>query len=172
MPTVPELLDFSKICRNHRKLDTRVTIWTDMDRSEWMRLGEIQLRARDNYHFRGIWRFSAYLSNATDFEHSPANVMSMELVGVEFTDISYGRTSFQAWIKSDEPDDFRVPPAGYNPLRHKDTSPCKDKNCKRDEPHLIIPEGNYIPPINFELFEQVKGRRIQVSTGLRHKEEE
>lgn len=166
-PVKPGLLDLSKLCRDADQISTTIAIWTDFTRSEWLRLGQIRLRQRDSYHYRGIWELAAYLSNATDFEHDSAFVMKMELTGVNFQSIEYGQTVFEAWIKSDDPEHFRVPVVDYNPLKHKDTKECKDKHCRRDEPHVIVPEGFYLPPPNAELFEMVRGRRIEVTTGLK-----
>lgn len=167
-PVVPPLIDLTKICRDAAKLSTTILIYTDYERSEWLRLGQCRLRARESNQ-KGIWELAAYLENATDFEHDSAFALKMELVGVMFEGIEYGQTSFQAWIKSDDPEDFRVPNAGYDPRKHKDTARCKEKQCE-DKGHYIVPEGFYVPPPNIELYEAVKGRRIEVQTGLRRKD--
>lgn len=62
-----------------------------------------------------------------------------------------------------------MPNDGYDPRKHKDTEKCKDKRCD-EKGHFIVPEGFYVPPINLALFEMVRGRRIEITTGLRRKD--
>ena len=73
---------------------------------------------RDSRNHRGVWQLGAYLQNATDFEHDAAWLLKIELIGVEFTSVEYGQTHFQAYIKGDDEDDFRIGNADYNPLVH------------------------------------------------------
>lgn len=169
---VPPAMDFRALSRNSKKIRTSVVLWSDWTQSEWIQLGEIMFR--ENHDLRGTWLFGAYLSNSTDFEHDAAWLFKMELIGVRFTSCAYGQTSFEGWIKSDDSGDFRVPPPDYNPLKHKDASKCggtAKEYCKRGEPHVIVPEGFYVPPENPELFDIVRGRRIEVTTGICCKEE-
>jgi hypothetical protein len=146
-------MDFRKLSRCSDRVLTTISLYTDYERSPWIKLGEIQLREQDNRH-RGAWTLSAYLLNATDFEHDSAYLLKMELVGVTFTAVEYGQTRFEGFIRPD-----------YNPLRLKGTTQCK--RCRRGgKTHPMVPEGHYVPPINTELFNIVRGRRIEVVTGV------
>ena len=173
-PEIPPNMDFRPLSRNSDKILTTIILYTDHERSEWIKLGEIMLRERGN-NFKGIWQLSAYLLEATDFEHDSAHLLKMELVGVEFTAVEYGQTRFEGFIRGDMEDDFRVGGPDYNPLALPETKQCKGTKkdyCKRGEPHPIVPEGYYVPPVNAELFNIVRGRRIEVITGpVRTKEE-
>jgi len=171
---VPPAMDFRALSRNSKKIRTSIVLWSDYAQSEWIQLGEIMFRENGDRNSRGTWLLGAYLSNATDFEHDAAWLFKMELIGVRFTSCEYGQTSFEGWIKPDNSEDFRVPSPDYNPLKHKDATKCggtAKEYCKRGEPHVIVPEGFYIPPENPELFNIVRGRRIEVTTGLYCKEE-
>ena len=184
--TPPTLHDYVALTRDAGKILTTVTIhtpyqvklpkpkkyqagewdkWEYRSHFEWLRFSQCSIR-RFERHDREVWQVSSYLLNATDFEHDPARVLSFEVVGLKYTGTDYGRTSVSAWIKSDSVEDFRVPPPDYNPLTHKDVEKCKGKRyCKRGEPHLILPEGFYLPKPNVELFEQVRGSFIELTTG-------
>ena len=167
-PVIPPEMDFRKLARNADKIATTVVLWTDYERSAWIRLGEIMLRQRDSHNHRGVWQLGAYLQNATDFEHDAAWLLKIELIGVEFTSVEYGQTHFQAYIKGDDENDFRIGNADYNPLAHPKAKRCKGtakEHCRREEPHVIVPEGFFVPPENPELFNIVRGRRIEVTTG-------
>lgn len=165
-PKAPPLLDLTSMGRDKNKISTSVLIYTDYERSEWIRCTEISLLHRDHDN---SWCMQAFLSNATDFEHDSARMLSIDLIAVEMDMIKYGQTSFTAYIKPDSADKFYVPTAGYNPLKLKDTTKCSHKNCRREESHLIVPEGNYYPPPNYALFDEVRGRKIEVRTGVKIK---
>ncbi len=155
----PPWLDLSHLCRSSAK--TVITIETDFRMSSWITAGEISLRARDSYHFKGICQLDARM-NATDYEHDSLYALRIELVGVELNDISYGLTSVIGWIRADNLDSFRVPVPGYNPLKHKQATKCKQ--CKGKESHLVIPDS-YVPPPNPELYNIVRGRKVLITTG-------
>ena len=166
-PAIPPNMDFRKLSRNSDKVFTTVTLYTDYERSAWIRLGEIQLREHNSNH-RGVWMLSAYLLNATDFEHDSAHLLKMDLVGVTFTAVEYGQTRFEGFIRADDEDCFRVGGPDYNPL--EEATRCK--RCRGKEAHPIVPEGHYVPPLNTELFNIVRGRRIEVVTGILHGKED
>jgi hypothetical protein len=144
-------------------VNTEIAIWNDYEKSKRLLLGEVMLMPRDGHHHKGIWSLGAYLLNATDFEHDAAWLLKMELVGVELDSMTYGQTCIQGWIRADHSEAFRVPSAGYNPVKHKDATPCREKDCRRGEKHIIVPEGFYVPPENPELFNIVRGRRIEIT---------
>jgi hypothetical protein len=163
-PVIPPDMDFRKLSRCSDRVLTTISLYTDYERSAWIRLGEIQLREQDNRH-RGAWTLSAYLLDATDFEHDSAHLLKMELVGVTFTAVEYGQTRFEGFIRPDDEDVFRVGGPDYNPLLLNGTTQCKP--CRRcGKTHPIVPEGHYVPPINTELFNIVRGRRVEVVTGI------
>lgn len=173
-PVVPPPMDYRPLSRGFDKVSTTITLRTDCNQSEWIKLGEIQFR--ENSH-RGTWQLGAYLANATDFEHDSAHLLRMELVGVTFTAVEYGQTSFHGFIRADEEEHFRVGGPDYNPLKHEKTKECKGTRrsyckCADGKPHPIVPEGFYVPPFNAELFNTVRGRRIEVITGPIVQEEE
>jgi len=164
-----EPIDLRSLSRDSDKIRTVVRVYFGYDSHPWMELGAVQLRAPENTHLNPQWVLSAYLKNATDFEHDSAHVLRMELIGVTCTGVRYGRTHFDAWIKSDAPEDFNVPSPGYNPLKHADTDWCEE--CEGDGRHAIVPEGFYVPPTNLELYEKVRGRRVEIITGIAPEEE-
>jgi hypothetical protein len=168
-PVIPPDMDFRPLSRNSDKISTTVTLYTDYERSAWIKLGEIQLREHNSNH-RGVWMLSAYLLNATDFEHDSAHLLKMELVGVTFTAVEYGQTRFEGFIRADDEDVFRVGGPDYNPLLLKETTRCK--RCRGKEAHPLVPEGHHVPPLNAELFNIVRGRRIEVVTGILHQKED
>lgn len=173
-PEIPPNMDFRPLSRNSDKIETTVILYTDHERSEWIKLGEIQLRERSD-PFKGIWSLGAYLLNATDPEHDSAHLLKMELVGVTFTAVEYGQTRFEGFIRADEEDSLRVGGPDYDPI--KLAKPCKGtpRVCKwgENKPHPMVPEGFYLPPANPALFNIVRGRRVEVITGpVRKKDEE
>lgn len=176
-PEIPPPMDFRPLSRNSGKILTTIILYTDHEQSEWIKLGEIALRERGN-PFKGVWSLGAYLLNATDFEHDSAHLLRMELVGVEFTAVEYGQTRFEGFIRGDSEEDFKVGGPDYNPLKEKGAKECKGTKkdyCKWGDgkPHPIVPEGFYVPPVNAELFNIVRGRRVEVITGpVRTKEED
>lgn len=171
-PVVPPELDFRKLSRNADKILTSVVLVTDLTRTAWIQLGEIMLRERDASHYRGVWRLGAYLQDATDFEHDSAWLLQIDLIGVEFTAVEYGQTRLHGYIKADSEEDFRIGNADYDPIAAgKECKGTKKEYCRRGTPHVIVPEGFYVPPVNAELFNIVRGRRVEITTGLSHKEE-
>lgn len=174
-PVIPPAMDFRKLSRSEKEILTTVTLFTDYERTEWIKLGEISFRESGNRDASGVWSLGAYLANATDFEHDSAHLLKMELVGVQLTAVKYGQTRFVGFIRADYEDGFRVPGPDYNPLTHKDAKVCKGTKkdyCKwaDNKPHMIVPEGFYVPPANAELFNIVRGRRVEVVTGPIQKE--
>jgi len=71
---------------------------------------------------------------------------------------------FKALIDPRHEGDFRVPRPGYNPLLHQDTYICTRDECRKHPSgeHPVVPEGFYTPPFDYELFEAVKCRPVQV----------
>lgn len=153
--------DLIKLSRSSNKCLTIVILHLDNFESKrlvWLKFGEAHIRHHEK---RYSWWLEAYLKNATDFEHDSAYVLKLPLIGLSFQGVNYHATSFMAWVNPNDPEEFHVPRPGYNPLRHKDTVKCNNKDCKK-EPHLIVPEGFYVPPVDLELFEAVKGKQLEI----------
>ena len=175
-PEVPPSMDFRPLSRNADKVETVISLFTDHTQTPWIKLGEITLRRHGGSNFPGVWSLGAYLLNATDFEHDSAHLLKLELVSVELTAIDYGYTRIDGYIRADAEDTFRVGGPDYNPIAHPHTTTCKGspKACRRGDGkrHPIIPEGFYVPPVNVELFNIVRGRRVEIVTGPVRPEEE
>jgi hypothetical protein len=45
-----------------------------------------------------------------------------------------------------------------------DAYECKSEHC--EELHIIVPEGNYVPPNDVELFKMVRGRFVEITFGV------
>jgi hypothetical protein len=159
--------DLRAVTRESERYLTRVKLYHDHFRSkEWFIMGQARLtkQARENGPSR--WTFDAYLAEgATDFEHDSAYAIRMGLIGVEFKSIYYGHTEVVAVIDPIDFDGFCVPPPGYNPMKLPDAEKCEDDHCK-GEPHIIVPEGHYVPPNDAELFKKVRGRFIEITFGV------
>ncbi len=160
----PPLLDFTSISRGADKAGTAVSVYMGYERSEWMKLGLFQLVPKDRQHSRGVWLFEALIDNATDYSHSAARLIRMDLVGVEMSMHLYGQTIIEGFVGGDV-ESFRVPPADYDPRFHPKATRCNEPDCTRGgTDHVIVPEGFYVPPVNEELLKIVVGRRIEIRT--------
>jgi hypothetical protein len=165
-------LDLRKITRDSNKCRTYVTLhWDWQTKVEWIICGMVDLRD-DNPKEDRRSRLIAYLSKgATDFEHDSAHALGLPLIGLTFDHLWYQRAVFTAWIDPNDDDNgFRVPQPGYDPAKLKDTIMCEDKRC--DEKHIIVPEGYYYPPHNADLYDLVKGKRVEISIGPVFKDED
>ena len=154
-------LDLRKYCRSSDVVETNVFLkwdWRSQHEFLWLKLGEVRLNQRESSHNRHLWRFDAYLEEATDFEHDSAYILRMELIGVTFESLYYGRTNITAFINpnldlNENFDTFNVPSEGYDPY------------AEGKQPHKVVVEGNYLPPNNPDLYEKIKGKRIEIRTG-------
>lgn len=157
-----EEVDLSSITRDSDKVYTKVLLARSRDDWEirkWLRFGQAQLRMEEH----SCW-ISAYLaSGVTDFEHDSAYALKLPLIGVKYKYTMWHDSHFEAWIDPNSEDDFRIPPVGYNPMAREDIHICE--NCEK--PHIIVPEGCYLPPVNKNLFEKVKGRRVEIVIGYK-----
>lgn len=164
-PYKPEKTDLRAICRRSDTCLTTVSLrmsWADRD-FEWLVLGEAQLTSRDGGN-KG-WQLRAYLtSGVTDFEHDSGYALRLPLIGCELDSVYYHSTHIVGYIDPELRDhpDFHVPRSGYNPMKHEDAIECEE--CEGD-PHIIVPEGRYVPPFDIELFEAVKGKRVEIHIG-------
>lgn len=157
------LLDLLSITREHKRVRTTITLTQYGHSFEWIRLGQAQLY---NHSTSGMnkWMLGAYLAeDATDFEHSPAHAIAIPLIGITFLGVSYQHTMISGWVTSLDGDSFRVPPPGYNPLKHPQAVPCSGERCGRK--HIIVPEAMYQPARNPDLFDKVRGCEIRIDFG-------
>jgi len=168
--------DLRDITRNSKKCVTYVTLHWDWDtRIEWLIFGEVQLRYQENLK---QWTLAARLiAGVTDFEHDSAYALQLPLIGLQFENfVEYSRVHADAWIEPNDPERFRVPLPGYNPMKHPKTVICDGKkHCKwgDSKSHPIIPEGFYAgPPTDLELYKLVRGKRISIIFGPTPEKEE
>jgi hypothetical protein len=155
-------VDFRKITRRSKTCVTTVTIHLDWNtRVEWLTFGEANIQKFEN---QSRYLLKSYLlEGTTDFEHDSAYVLRLPLIGLEFGDLYYHRTSFSAIIDPNNPEDFRVPGSGYDPFKMKEIVRCKDGSCAK-HPHWIVPEGYYAgAPFDRELFEVVRGKKVEIT---------
>jgi hypothetical protein len=161
-----EPVDFRPITRNADKIVTRVMLGNPFSggRKLWLTLGECKLFKpveRDSMR----WRLDAYLPyGVTDFEHDSAHAVILPLLAVTHGSSLFGHLWFDAIIDPTDPEDFRVPDTSYNPMEHKDARQCDYDSC-RDTPHIVVPEGFYIPPSNPKLFRKVAARPVVITIG-------
>jgi hypothetical protein len=132
-------------------------------RDVWLRAGGATLR----WHKNGA-ELRAYLRDgATDFEHDSAFAFTLPLIGLQM-DYGFGVCGsiyFEGWVSPD-PEMFRVPGPGYDPLSSSYTSTlCSGKDCG-GEPHRIVASENYSGPPHDKSVDQrqalVAGRRVSI----------
>jgi len=180
-PLVAET-DLRNITRRSDRLKTVVRIHLNWEtKRDWLVLGETQIRAQKDGGGDGRWRLEAYLGKGvTDFEHDSAYAVRLPLIGLQLGPlaVSYHRTELFAWVDPNEDPafspDFRVPRPGYNPMTHPDIHVCKTKGCLEDNPkgHIIVPQGFYVPPFDAELYEAVRGKKVEISIGPVYEKDE
>lgn len=174
---LPPETDLRPICRESDRCNTVIEIFPDWDvRGVWLRLGQVNI-VRAGEHRPGEWRLEAYFrAGVTDVEHDSAKAIVLPLIGLQLDALAvhYHQTNLVAWVNPNDEDGFRVPGSGYDPTKLKGAHRCKDPDCLRDDPkgHIIVPPGFYTPPENKELFEKVKGKRIEIRVGPSFKDED
>ena len=173
-----KVTDLRSIGRYSDRLETVVTVnvgdWMDRKSVEWLRLGAASLQRIENHRRPNSWYLSAHLGSgpdagvegmATDFEHDSAYACRMPLIGLELEMVRDHSLFAAAWVDPDALDDFKVPLPGYNPLAHPKAFVCEAKRCiegSEGEKHIIVPEGHYMPETNPELYELVRGKRVEI----------
>jgi|GEM_PF-2518730 hypothetical protein len=190
-PLVVVETDLRRITRDSDQLECTVTIHLGRDRAareilvRWLQMGAVEIhrqRERDD----GGWCLQAHLAdNASDLDHSTAWAVRLPLIGLRLGDLGVymSRTHLTAWIdpEIDEGDRaFGVPRPGYNPMALPGVKQCsgvydgKTSWCKwaDGEPHVIVPDEFYTPPFDAELYEVVRGRRVDIVVGPASKERE
>lgn len=166
-----ELLDLRSITRHSDKVETRVQVvespWEDK-RHDWIVCGEPKLRVQRPGGLGTVptCTLSAYLSEGvTDCEHDSAHAFSLPLIGLHFDSLEMGRVWLGAVVHPFDMEAFNVPDPGYNPMEHPDATMC---DSERHEPHIIVPMGFYVPPVNRKLFRKVAGRQVQICFGTKY----
>jgi hypothetical protein len=170
--------DLREISRESDICSTVVRLSLDWNRDDarppvidWLKFGQANLRRQIDSSHDGRYRLEAYLKEGvTDFEHDSAYALRLPLVGVQLSTLPvlYHNTILVGWVDSaqdEDYEDFHVPRPGYNPMKHPEAHICKSEYCKRDEEHIIVPEGFYVPPFDQELFDFVKGKRVEIIMG-------
>ena len=111
----------------------------------------------------------------TDFEHDSAWALRLPLIGLTWDGllVHYHTAHLLAWVDPDDLDGFNVPGPGYDPAKLPGAHKCKDKQCLKNDPtgHIIVPEGNYVPPTNPVLYRQVRGKMLEITIGPTPKED-
>lgn len=159
----PKVLDFRRDDR--RELLTLITVHADYKGHAWIHTGDVDIVKHSGSGQRGSWTLDAKNYGATDFDHDMAILFRIKLTGVAFSLASGGRLWIDAFIAGDDPDAFRVPLPGWNQL--KGATKCTHGDCRtKDARHLVVDEGRYIPPPNPELFDMLRGLRIEIVTGV------
>jgi hypothetical protein len=168
--------ELRRICRNADTRWARVSLTDRHGRNgyPWLWLGESSLWRPGN-GTGSTWWLTARLGprapgegDPTDFEHDPAYACRMPLIGMELGAVHGHHTFVSAWVDPDNPEEFRVPLPGYDPREHPDAVMCEDENCLEvppedgGGPHVIVPEGSYVPPFEERLYRAVRGKRVEI----------
>lgn len=169
LPPLVKETDLRAITRDAGRALTTVSIFEDScgrsQKHPWLQLGESRVRPTWDRP-DGRWVLDAYLpAGVTDQEHSSAYALRLPLVGLSYIGTLYQQTELTAWVDPNAPHDFHVPRPGYDPMKHPKAERCVQGSCKA-EPHVIVPEGFYVPPIDLTLYELVRGKRVEILIGL------
>lgn len=162
-------VDLRSITRDVDRVITTVelTDLLELNRVPWLTLGSASLRRLD----RGGWQFQAHMRDGvTDIEHDSALAVRFPLVGVRLDSVYDGVLRATGYIPAGS-NDFHVPRPGYNPI---DNPPDGANWCKCEPhrpPHLMLPEGFYVPPEDQETYRLVCGMRVQITMGPQMEEE-
>lgn len=165
--------DLRAITRHPELCRTTVVIRLDWQTQvKWLVFGQAQLQRNERTKECTL---KAYLpEGVTDFEHDSAYALRLPLIGWEFDSVYYHLCSFNAWIDPniDTESDFRVPRPGYNPMEHPEAERCEGGG-RCDGPHIIVPESMYGgPPFDPDLYQAVRGKRVEVQIGAAYPDEE
>jgi hypothetical protein len=167
--SIVEETDLRPISRRGYRCLTTVRLFPNWDPANavtWLKIGEARLRSARDGRADGRWLLEAYLTaGTTDFEHDSAYAIRLPLIGVQFEGVDYHATRVSAWVDpGNDFEDFHVPRPGYNPMALPNAEKCTDKRC--EEPHVIVPEGFYVPPFDADLYAAVRGKRVEIRFDL------
>lgn len=94
----------------------------------------------------------------TTLHHDPAYLLSLGLTGLELDRVLGHKFYITAWISTD-PDEFKVPTAGY-------AIPRTGLRCGRcPDRHSFIQGDYFTPPYNDALWREVSGHPIKIIMG-------
>jgi hypothetical protein len=151
-------VDLTSIAYGSTHIKTTLSLLNDEDRYvPWITIGEVRILRLDG---RDEWILSAEAADhSTDETHDNIKILALRLCGVTFKNVMHhGCVYLVGTICAEESNDFRVPPPGYEPKAQRNSITCV--TC--DEHHPLIP-GAHMPPKNPELFERLKGRKVEIS---------
>lgn len=181
-PPLPEI-DLRPICRDSSACAVLVSLVEPFDtgRQQWLHLGRSSLEHHGHERHYGRWflmaRMGADGANRgvpTDPEHDSAYACKLPLIGVSVTSIREHQTTARGFIDptldvNDPHNGFCVPSSSdYDPRKHPDAAECDEKSCLESSvedgggPHIIVPEGFYVPKFDRALYEAVRGREVEV----------
>lgn len=96
----------------------------------------------------------------TDFEHDSCYAVHLELIGLTYKWTDNHTSYFEAHI-TPNPDGIRIHEPDFVPEDVKGAWRCKDKDCDK---HLMLPDGNYTPPM-YKFARVVAGQRVSIRMG-------
>jgi hypothetical protein len=153
-----EALDLRPLSRNADRVECVIFVKEKFQWVPWVHLGEASIQSGRE----GVNTIKSYMGfDATDQEEDSAYIFSINVIGLRYTSTEYGRSTFEAWIRPDDPDSFKVPAADYDPIHDADAETCDGRHCG-GKPHPIVP---YVPEANRTLFSTLRGREIQIHIG-------
>lgn len=165
-PKIP-LIDLTGLCRTPDKVYCEVRVEPPYgNRTPWLKLGAVSL----DHHDRGNWWRLTARMDATDFEHDSLYALSLGLVGLTLKFMSNHHFHYEAYLHPD-PENFKVPSEGYDPRTAKGVTKCNGKECGRGK-HLVVPDGNYTPKLNPEMFKLVRYSLLTIAIGPVEKDQE
>ena len=135
-------------------------------RKPWIKCWSLAIRGPSGD--RNLWWDAESKLEVYDFEHDLCKAFTLPLLGVTFKGSYWSRILFAAAIDPTRPDSFRVPAPGYDPGKTHG-KPCE--TCSGEEPHLMVPEGFYLPDHDPELFAAVVGSQVEINLFAREPEE-
>ncbi len=157
-------IDLRGVTRDTTLCTTIVQLhWDWQTQFRWILAGQCQLRTdRKPEHIT----LDARMEGATDREHDAAYAFKLPIIGHRFEHVHYHTTTFTAWVNPNAAEDFHVPastfkPKGYDLRKHPESYPCED--CKGEEAHIIVPY--FVPPVDRELYNLVKGKMVTIEIG-------
>ncbi len=168
LPKNVPLLDLQVITRNPEEHPARVYLEVHYERVTWIQCGEVSLRrwGKDNLE----WYLEARVRDGvTDLEHDSAYAFRLPLVGVQLGELGVHHhiTHLIGWISGTREEDFHIPPPEYDPTKIKGAQRCKNGQCLKEGPksHIIVPDGYWMPPVNKELFNILRGHKVEITIG-------
>lgn len=157
-PSLPKgvnYTDLTGITRESDKIRTEVFLRVNYRWVLWLSMGAANLLKETRGHTL------TSRMDATDFEHDSVYAVSLPLIGLKFESHVNATTTFSAFIKPNDLQDFCVPvDSSYDPTKQPGVVECGLEDC--DPKHVIVPEEFYTPPSDAKLFEAVRGYAVEI----------